>query len=752
MASENEKLVEALKGASLDRRNFLKLGTGATVLTAVATHGKSALSNTTSGEVLPVIPTLEDLASDTLVHHFRDLFNPPPAQNEWGFSQSSKSVAGITAISFPPFACGGIPKMTFTPGNIVTCELYLDGRILHSYPEAATVAYTWYPHRVVREASVGGLSFKTLTFMPSRERAVGESITVTNNTGAERKVTLGFNLRAAVSTSGDEPWFVYSPAEADNLLTAIESQGCLLFEAQHSQAFSVQGISPRPDRIENRRILVNEFTLGPGESKTFNYLNVIGGDKDEELKNYERLQAKFEQLLRENEEVVQARVEAALTPGNSEFSGHLPQLVTRDPALWKLYYGGMMSLLQSRRDSPESAYGPTYITLTPRIWPTSTFIWDISLTSLSLAMLDPKTLKTLLEAWLSQDMHDHLATEYLTGKAVWSWYAVNDMAILRCADNYLRVTGDFAWLDKQIEGQSVLERLVGYSLYWKQLDKHGHGLADYGELDNLLEVLSTWVHEVPAINAGNVYGMRFVATLLERRGDKGRADQLRAEATELAKRISRLLYVQGKGWWKCGLPDGTFNEVRHCYDLLTILDTMFEDLSDQQKKEMNHFFWDELHTPLWMHSLSPGDVDCTWNARADHSWLGAYTAWPAKTAAGLYKVESSARVSEWVKGFAKASNQGPYGQAHIVETIFPPENGGAFKCPRDKPYGNDWSEVSGGSFADLVVDSLFGADQTLYDGIQVNSRLDDFDAESKLLNVPYQGKLFTVSKQGAEEA
>ncbi len=762
MACKNQTLINALRSTTHDRRHFLKLGTGAAVLSATHSRQTTAVESSAAAAspedsksgtrpLLPSIPKLEDLASDTLVHHFRDLFNPPPAQNEWGFAQSSKSVAGITAISFPPYASGGIPKMKFSPGNIVTCELYLDGRILNSYPEAATVAYTWYPHRVVREASAKGLSFTTQTFMPSKQRAVAESISVKNNTAEKRNVTLGFNLRAVVSATRDEPWLAYSPAEADNRLTEIESQGCLLFEAQHSQAVSVQGVSPRPDRIEHRRLLVNEFVLHPGETKTFHYLNVIGPEKNAELQNYERLQANFENLLKENVEVFQDRIVSALTPGNLEFSGHFPRLETRDPAVWKLYYGGLTSLLQSRRVSPESAIGTTYITLTPRIWPTATFIWDISLTSLSLAMLDPQMLKIHMEAWLAQDMHNHLATEYLTGKAVWSWYAVNDMAILRCVDNYLRVTGDFEWLDKKIEGKSVIDRLLGHSLYWKELDKHGHGLADYGNLDNLLEVVSTWVHEVPAMNAGNVYGMRFVASLLDRRGNKSRAAQLRSEAKELASRINRLLYVKGKGWWKCGQPDGSFNEVRHCYDLLTILDTMLTDLSDQQKKEMKQFFWDELHTPLWMHALSPGDVDCSWNARADHSWLGAYTAWPAMTAKGLYKIESSARVSEWVKGFAKASNQGPFGQAHIVETVFPPENGGAYKCPRDQPYGNDWSEVSGGSYADLVIDTVFGADLTHFDGVQVASHLKDFDAESKLLNVPYQGKSYTVSKQGAQQ-
>ena len=470
--------------------------------------GQHTQPETSTRPLLPSIPALDDLASDTLVYHFRDLFNPPPAQNEWGYSQAAKSVSGITAISFPPFASGGIPEMKFSPGNTVTCEIYLDGRILNSYPEAATVAYTWYPHRIIRETSVRGLSFTTLTFMPSRQRAVAESISIKNHSAQKRSVTLGFNLRACVSAARDEPWLAFSPAEADNRPTEIESLACILFEARHSQAVSVQGITPRPDRIENRRMLVYEFVLNPGETKTFHYLNIIGADKRAELESYERLQANFAHLLKENEEVFQERIVSALTPGNSEFSGHLPQLVTRDPAIWKLYYGGLTSLLLSRRVSPDSAYGPTYLTLTPLLWPTATFIWDISLTSLSLAMLDPQALKSLLETWLAQDMHQHLATEYLTGRAVGSWYAVNDMGILRCADNYLRVTGDFSWLDKKIVDKSVLEHLLDHSLYWKKLDKHGHGLGDYGNADNLLEVLSTWVHEVPAMNAGNVYGMR----------------------------------------------------------------------------------------------------------------------------------------------------------------------------------------------------------------------------------------------------
>jgi hypothetical protein len=272
-------------------------------------------------------------------------------------------------------------------------------------------------------------------------------------------------------------------------------------------------------------------------------------------------------------------------------------------------------------------------------------------------------------------------------------------------------------------------------------------------MDNLMEAVSTYIHEVAAMNAGNVYGMRFVAALLDRRGDSLRARQYRAEAKDLAGRINRLLYVEGKGWWKCGQSDGSFLESRHCFDLLTILDTMLEDLGERQKREMARFFWDELYTPLWMHALSPGDADASWKPgasrglRSDHTWIGAYIAWPPMTARGLYKIDSASRVSAWVREFAKTARQGTFGQAHFVATTFPPDAGGVRKDP-----AGGWSEVAGGCFLNMVIDTIFGAELTLDGGIQVTSRVDDFDPSARLVKLIHQGKDYTISRQGAQPA
>ena len=161
--------------------------------------------------------------------------------------------------------------------------------------------------------------------------------------------------------------------------------------------------------------------------------------------------------------------------------------------------------------------------------------------------------------------------------------------------------------------------------------------ATTGPLKTCSRVVSTYLHEVAGVNAGNVHSMRIVAELHRRRGNSARAKELHIEAKALADRINHLLYVDGKGYWRCAQPDGTFNEVRHCYDFLAVLDNMAEDLTSTQKREMSGFFWRELHSRKWMRALAQGDADSTWNIRPDHSCLGAYAAWPPMTAKGLLR-------------------------------------------------------------------------------------------------------------------
>ena len=140
----------------------------------------------------------------------------------------------------------------WSPGFLLTCELFLNGRLLLCIsPGGDSIAYQWFPHRFVRESQVDGLKFSTQTFMPSKRRAVAQSIRVENLGTATRRITLGFDLRAAVCKK-TTAWFVNSPGEADNSIHWDANRGALIFQAQHSAAFAVQGIFPKPGRVESQ--------------------------------------------------------------------------------------------------------------------------------------------------------------------------------------------------------------------------------------------------------------------------------------------------------------------------------------------------------------------------------------------------------------------------------------------------------------------------------------------------------------------
>jgi hypothetical protein len=559
-------------------------------------------------------------------------------------------------------------------------------------------------------------------------------------------LTLGFNMRAAV-TQKSSGWMAQLPGEADNRLSWNGAKGRLTWTAAHSQAASTQGLSPAADGVDGGNVLRYNFTLAPGGTRELHFAATVAASNADSDAMYDRMQAQFGDLEAQNEHRFDQLIHSAFTPGNGDFSGSLPRLQTTSETLWNLYHNGFKNLLTGRRRSPDSAYGPTLLTLSGHVLPTLSFPWDTSLVSLSLSLLDPQPLRSLVETWFQRDMHKHLATDYVTGEAVGPWYAVNDMAIIRCARDYLRVTGDLAWINKRIDGKLVLDHLLEHATHWRKLAGK-NGLGDYGGIENLLEVVSTYTHEVAGMNAGNVSSMRFVAELLDRSGRAQQAASLRADARALAQRINELLYVNGKGWWRCGQPDGTFVEVRHCYDFLAVLDNMSDDLTATQKKEMAQFFWTQLASKKWMRALASGDPDATWNVRPDHSCLGAYAAWPPECAKGLFKVDDPARVAAWLAEVAKAGNQGPIGQGHFTEDVVAPLKGGAYKASEDAPYIEDWCCIAGGAFTDMVIESIFGVEPTLYDGLRAAPRLAAFDPHARLEGLHYQGSEYSVSQSG----
>jgi hypothetical protein len=658
-----------------------------------------------------LIPTVRDLAADPLTHHYDDMIAPSGLTNFLGTARVDHDLTAISAVTFPPVSQG----LTRT----ATC--FVDGRLLESY--GAPVTHEWRPDRARRSVALPGLELATTTVCAPGETAVAVDIAVTNTGATPRTVPITLSLNATVTRSG-EAWLDAVAPEGRNRAALAPAR--LVFTDGSGEAWSVQGvdtdtvadvrlsgIAPAAGEhetgiggIERGGEVTVHLDIAPGATARFGYVHAVGTTEEATTATFERIAADVPATVAAAESFWNTQLDAAFRPGNDQFSGHLPVLETTSEPLRRLYWWGALGVIWFRRDFAGNVLGRSYDTLMPNYWATTTFIWDYSLSSITHALLDPESMRRQLLHWIASDVHTHFGTSSLTGGPVGRWYSVNDYAMTRLVHDYLRFTGDTSLLDEEAGGRPVHEHLRDWALAWRDL-RGFSPLADYGEIDNLLECVSSYTHEVASLNAANVWNMRTAAQILAAHGDPDEAKALAAEADALVGDVVDR-YLPGTGHFAAGQPDGTRVPVRHVYDFSVVGTTIGEDLPEQVRREMVDFFRRELQTDVWMRSLSPMDPDASFSVRPDHQWNGAYPAWPADAARSLVALGAPRGALDWLPGLARSANQGPPAQAHFTEEAMPPVNGGARKAPPQLPYIIDWACSSAGAYVALVIESLFG--------------------------------------------
>ncbi len=677
-----------------------------------------------------MIPSVDELKSSPMTHRAGEMFNPPALTNFLGVAQADIDPVAIKCVSFPPFGSEWVSTGGF----------FLNGRYFATTGRPVTL--TWFPDRIVREASWDGWAVRTTTALAVGEMAVLVSIEVTNE-GGDRDLEVGIGVRGGI-TRQTEPWRApYPPGEKDNE-PRVAPDG-VAFVARSSAAAWVQAGWPMPERVEPTRLTWRTWA-GAGSRTEFRFVAAMGEREDTGRALATRLlQSMPAELARAHQDWT-TELSSVFTPDNDRYGGSLPVLETSDEDLRKIYNLGALGVVYFRRQSP--VLGRTYDTLMPAFWQTATFLWDYSLSGQVHALLDPAVMKRHLEHWMATDVHTCFGTEWLTGAPMGAWYSVNDYAMMRMINEYLRWSGDRAWLDQQVplpDGapMTVRDHVRRFANHWEKF-RTPTGLADYGGINNLLECVSTYVHEVAALNAGNVFNLRTAAAL---EGDAAAAEEMRGQADALVAQIQKL-YVDGGGYWNTRQPDGTLVPVRHCYDFLTVLYTMGDDLSPSQREEMADFCLRELRTPNWMRALSAEDPDAYYSNRPDHQWNGAYPAWPPGALAGLWRIGRIDDAVSWLRDLVASANQGPYGQAHFTQEFAPYEAGGAIKAPAEFPYINDWTCSSNGSWVQLVIESIFGV-RAGFDGtIEAQPAFGSLDRDARLRGLRFQGALYDVDARG----
>ena len=109
-------------------------------------------------------------------------------------------------------------------------------------------------------------------------------------------------------------------------------------------------------------------------------------------------------------------------------------------------------------------------------------------------------------------------------------------------------------------------------------------MADYGGINNLLECVSTYTHEVASLNSANIANLNYLSNLYGKQGDLKKSRDAKKAAKDIFDNLANL-YVEGRGYWKTGQPDSSQNEVMHAYDFFTVINTIGDILLSSRKKK-----------------------------------------------------------------------------------------------------------------------------------------------------------------------
>jgi hypothetical protein len=673
------------------------------------------------------VPTLDDMAGDWLP--MKDVANPPDVNNF-----HDMLLVNYDLTSFFCYPEDWLWKWGKKAG-VVTGEFrlgYPPVRLAVAGKEYPAVDCRWCPYRALRRnLDCGGLAIETDTRMINEQRAVLVRVQITNPAATKT------NAELTLSVSG----------------SLLPDGVCVLNTNQRPGFVTVVGPVPNPDAVTNDNGIIRwRWNLAfPAAGK--HVIEFVAGDgreadspkvKADVARWRENFATEFDGFKRCWEQ----RWADAFTPGNRHFSGSLPVLVTDNAALKRNYYMGVLSMLELER-TQFPVHPRSFISSGERA-PGTQYYWDASLGSSAWALLEPAGMKATLRRWLVQNMRsgayifltqtngfDARQLNKITG------YAFNACTIFKTAFDYLRVTGDLAFLDEKLEdGRTVLERMDEIATDWKTLVRSDSPLADYGENRNLLECAPAYIHRVASVNAQNVWMMRQVAALQELKGKVARAKELRDEATRFLPAVLSL-YKAGDGVWYGLHDDGARVELRHCVDFIYAGNALATNLAPDTRREMVDFVKRELLTRDWMRAMSLSDAAASVSDRPDHGPMGAYDGWIPLTVGAMWRLGFPKDAFAFYCRTAEVTREGPFAQAR---EFYGPQRD-QFDAPVRvaEREGCMKEGISGAAFADVVVDTFFGFEPSL-DGKQL--LVDPLTARpfvGKLLHVPYRGAKFTLT-------
>ena len=486
--------------------------------------------------------------------------------------------------------------------------------------------------------------------------------------------------------------------------------------------------------------------LGVNKSMQIKYVMAYGDNKDSVKNELKSLEAAFDKEFASIQTQWENKWKQIFKPNNELLSGAFPVLESDDEKAKKVYYAGPLTMLYlTHTNLPQ--HKKVFLTGGPRWGASITFFWDITEWSTLWATVDPEMMKEHLSAWISIDPSKYYGQDNFGGEGVGNGYSANYWALFQLIRAYITVSGDYAFLEKQIDRKRIIDHLEHYATNWQRISIHGqdgatddlYKLADFGDDEwNLLECVPTYKHIVPSFNAGYIWMMRETAAFYNKIGANKKASDLNSQAQEMIKRLLKL--YAGNGVWHSLYPNGEKIEVRHCLDFMFLGRYLPNDIPKDIKAKMMEFAYRELITDNWMRAQSLKDVAAEKSDRADHGPLGAFDGWPAGTMDALTQLGFPNKALDFYHAIEPVTNEGAWAQAHELWGENKYEKNAKVRIAERGWHNRESS--SGIAMSQVMLKNFFGFYPSV-DGKPLQ-KINELDFEGTLYHVKYAGEYYTL--------
>lgn len=331
--------------------------------------------------------------------------------------------------------------------------------------------------------------------------------------------------------------------------------------------------------------------------------------------------------------------QATMVAKLEDASRKVPSLQSSNDALVQFYKRSVLSVLQCKLTNPAFALDP--------FWELgdgggSSVSWDMSFSSALIAMLDPDSLKVMIDAFFHNDILNHTWIS-LNGQGG-GFYVYGPFSAIQLVEDYIAQTGDVGCLDWEVgppgSPETVLQQLKRVAVTMNATYARPDGLLDVGAGTGLtLEIQTSGYEYVIAEITGLVSNFaEKVGAWYLMRGDTSGATELSVLAKALAKALEQR-WDDGQGWYSNFYPVDNSSHFVFTYKMFDMFPGSAVPL--ENKAAMASRLVDgEFLAEFGLFSISRADTlhwdreDCDWGGG------GAYVGQPGKIADALFKLAS----------------------------------------------------------------------------------------------------------------